>query len=70
MKTKTIFSVNESDIVLLNGKRYRFRGEFKKQMPRLGLVLHREFVEIENPNNIQWFTRDWTVDIDQMDKEK
>ena len=58
---KNLWELDREDIVLLDGKKYKWKRDFKSKKPVLGLVVQRELVNVENRKDRQRFIED--IDI-------
>ncbi len=62
---KKIWDIAPGDIILLNGKRYKWLKDVNKRMPTIGVVPNRILVNVDNPEDISIWYRNYEVDIEE-----
>ena len=61
---KKIWDIAPGDIVLLNGKRYKWLKDANKRMPA-----HRILVNVDNPEDISIWYRNFEVDLVEVEED-
>lgn len=55
-----LFQLTKDDILFLDNQDYKFIRDFKKKVPKLGIVPHREFKNVDTGHK-QWFITDFEL---------
>lgn len=64
-----VWNMKPDDVVLIGGKRFRLKRDFKQHRPTIGVVPIRELVEIENKKNKQRFIYGIDVELEVLDDQ-
>lgn len=62
---KNIWEMTKDDVALFDDKKWRWKRDFRRRQPMIGVVTLRELVEIGNEKNRQCFIRGIEAEMEE-----